>query len=138
MEKEQSNITVHTHNTNMCISGEIIPRHKVKGDSLFHFDHYESTTLAITTECIRIEDHYYKTFDSAPDTTIFVIKIKDKESIARLLQYFDINTDDNGNPLQSLYEAMESYARKEKMSSLDLFGKLFKDIEIEFKGICHL
>lgn len=126
---------------NPYLSGEIIPRHKVKGDpQLFHFDHYESTTLTITPEDIRLVDHYFRKPDEtiSPDSAIFEIIVNQKESITCLLQYFEIIEDNVEDVLDNLYKAMERYAREQCMNSLDSFGLLFKEIGVEFKATCFL
>lgn len=139
MEINKSMNIKTSHDTIICVSGEIIPRHEVKGNALFHFDHYEYTALTLTPECIRIADNYFNKFDTkSSDSTMFEIIINDKESITRLIKYFDIDSRNDRNILQSLYEAMENYAQKEKMVGLDPFGKLFKEIGVKSKGISHL
>lgn len=136
---KKSRITRNSHGTITCVSGEIIPRHEVKGDVLFHLDHYESTTLTIQPEYIRIADNYFNKFDAKPsDPTMFELLINDKESISLLIQYFDLRASEDRDLLKSLYEAMERYAREERMLGLDPFGKLFKEIGVKFKGISHL
>lgn len=126
----------HSHNNNPYISGEIIPRHKVNGDDLFHFDHYESTILTITSEGISLVDYYFRYHETSSDTPIFELKVKRKDSIARLIQYFDLNACKENDILNSLYKAIASYAQEQDMISLDLFGKLFKEIGVEFEATC--
>ena len=100
-------------NNSTRIHGKVIPRHKVNRNDLFTFDHYESTTLTITPEEIRLVDNYFRKTDenNSPDSAIFEIIVNQKESIERLLQYFDINGSKNEDMPIKLYQAMENYAR---------------------------
>ena len=125
---------------NPYLYGEIIPRHKVKGNALFHFDHYESTILTITPKEIRLVDNYFRKSNEtiSPDSAIFEIIVNQKESITCLLQYFEIIEDNVEDVLDNLYKAMERYAREQCMNSLDSFGLLFKEIGVEFKATCYL
>lgn len=77
----------HSKN-NMRISGDIIPRHKVKGNpKLFHFDHYESTTLTITSEEISLVDNCFRLDETNyTDSAMFEVKVNQKDSIARLIR----------------------------------------------------
>lgn len=122
----------------MLIRGEIIPRHKVYGDSLFHFDHYESTILTITHEEISLVDYYFRRYETSTDTPIFELKVKRKDSMARLNQYFGISACNGEDLPNCLYKAMASYAQEQGMESLDQFGKLFKEIGVEFESTCHM
>lgn len=128
----------HSQNNRTYISGEIIPRHQVKGDDLFHLDHYESTVLTITSEGISIVDYYFSCHETIPDSPLFELKVKRKDSIARLIQYFGINACKDEDLQKCLYKALAGYAQEQGMESLDLFGKLFKEISVEFESTCYI
>ena len=121
MEKYINPINEQNHNST-SVSGEIIPRHKVKGNpQLFHLDHYESTTLTITPEEILLVDNYFRSLHEpvSDDSPIFEVKVKQKESIAKLIRYFNIKVCKEDDILSGLYETMDGYAREQYMENLD-------------------
>lgn len=117
------------------VEGDIIGIHKVKGDELFHFDHYESTYLSVSRDLIYIVDNYYRKKNKGePDPIFKVHTTGGTEAIACLINHFKIDVSEPYNILKNLFASMKSYARTQKMKNSDLFGKLFKEIGVKFVG----
>lgn len=123
---------------NKRVEGDIIKRHKVKGNALFYFDHYESTFLSVSRDLLYIVDYYSRKKSGKTDSDpIFRIHTTGGlETIASLILHFDIDVSEPDNILESLFDSMKTYAKDHKMKDLDLFGKLFKEINLDFVGEC--
>ena len=97
--------------------------------------HYESTCLSVSSDQIYLADI------CESDTFKSKYEVKTTEgviAVAKLVLYFGVDIADRDNILDNLFEAMQSYSDKNRLTCLDGFILLFEKLEIKYESTYQL